>query len=189
LKFEYFSTLARVFFLSLVFLSCAPKVDENLYLTKTHSVVSVFKNELQSNLLKAVQERGAENSIEVCSELSPKIEAKIASENNLQIRRVSEKFRNPNHEPDAWEKKVLQKWTEDLKNGKKLAVYSEIQNADYRVMNPIVLENPNCLQCHGGFGDIKPGTLKKIQDKYPKDKAQDYKLGELRGAFSSRWKI
>jgi len=189
LKLVCFGTLFRVSFLSFLILSCATKVDENLYLTKTQSVVNVFKTELQSNLLKAVQERGAENSIEVCSEISPNIEAKISSENNLQIRRVSEKFRNPNHEPDAWEKKVLQKWTDDLKNGKKLAVYSEIQNAEYRIMNPIVLDNPNCLQCHGGVGEIKPGTLKKIKDKYPNDKAQDYKLGELRGAFSSRWKI
>jgi len=179
------SILLSLFFL----ITCSKQVDEELYLNKTKSVVQVFKTELQTNLFRAIQERGAENSIEVCSELSPAIEEKIASENNFKIKRVSEKFRNKNHEPDEWEKKVLQNWSRELKDGKKLTVFSEIQNAEYRVMNPIVLDNANCLQCHGSKNEINPKTLEKIQAKYPNDKARDFKLGELRGAFSSRWKI
>lgn len=40
---------------------------------------------------------------------------------------------------------------------------------------------PLCLNCHGST--IDPELYSVIQKKYPKDKAIDYKVGEIRGFF------
>ena len=38
-----------------------------------------------------------------------------------------------------------------------------------------------CLTCHGS--NINPNLRTKINELYPEDKAYDYKIGDIRGAF------
>lgn len=44
---------------------------------------------------------------------------------------------------------------------------------------------PTCLKCHGGAEDIAGGTRAVLAEKYPRDRATGYQLGDLRGM----WKI
>ncbi|WCL49497.1 Tll0287-like domain-containing protein [Leptospira sp. GIMC2001] len=170
-------------------LQCATSFDEAQTKQKTIVIFKEFKGELQGELIKAVNERGAENSIEVCAKISPEIEAKISKNKGFSMKRISDKNRNPLHAPDEFEAKILDEWKASLAKGDKPAVYTQRVGNEFRVLNPIMIDNPTCLQCHGNEKDIKPETLEKIQLNYPNDKAKGYKLGELRGAMSGTWKI
>ena len=57
----------------------------------------------------------------------------------------------------------------------------------FRYLSPIII-NPPCLSCHGEKGKLSPVVLNAIEGKYPKDKAIDYRSGDLRGAFSLKIK-
>jgi hypothetical protein len=156
---------------------------------KTLVLFKDFKEELQSELIQAVEEKGPANSIEVCAKISPQMEERISQEKGLLLKRISDKNRNPNHSPDIWESEVIQTWKKEMAEGKVPQVYSAKTESGYRIMKPIILDNPTCLKCHGGVTDIDPETRKRIDSAYPKDKAKDYKLGELRGAMSASWRI
>jgi hypothetical protein len=52
-----------------------------------------------------------------------------------------------------------------------------------RYMKPILIQ-PECLNCHGSESTMLEEVSSLIAERYPNDKALDYKPGELRGAVS-----
>ncbi|AJR15582.1 PF11845 family protein [Leptospira interrogans serovar Hebdomadis str. R499] len=151
-------------------------------------LISEFQIDLQKNLESAIRTKGVVGAIDVCRTISTEKEAALKTEfPGILIRRVSEKPRNPNHQPDAWETEIFNQWKESQK--KQNTPYTVIlsKNTEVRILQPIILQNPTCLQCHGSPKDINPEVSKKIAELYPKDQAKGYKLGELRGAFSAIW--
>ncbi|EMJ69942.1 PF11845 family protein [Leptospira interrogans str. 2002000632] len=151
-------------------------------------LISEFQIDLQKNLESAIRTKGIVGAIDVCRTISPEKEAALKTEfPGILIRRVSEKPRNPNHQPDTWETEIFNQWKESQK--KQNTPYTVIlsKNTEVRILQPIILQNPTCLQCHGSPKDINPEVSKKIAELYPKDQAKGYKLGELRGAFSAIW--
>lgn len=146
-------------------------------------------SELKGELVQAVKTKGSENAIEVCAKISPEMEEKISGEHDLRLRRISDKNRNPEHAPLDWENQVIQKWKSDKENGIQPAVFTQKAEGEYRVMKPILIDNPTCLKCHGDPSEINQKTSEKIYEVYPNDKARGYKMGDIRGAFSASWKI
>ena len=63
--------------------------------------------------------------------------------------------------------------------------HSEVLTADgksvFRYMKAIPA-GELCLTCHGK--DIAPDLAAKIRERYPKDRAIGFSLGEIRGAFT-----
>jgi hypothetical protein len=105
------------------------------------------------------------------------------------VRRVSFKNRNEGNSPDEYEKNILNKF-QVMKNGGKLTenpenieIIIEDESKFLRYMKPIFIQ-AECLNCHGSETDIQKETRELIAEKYPNDKAIDYKLGDLRGAVS-----
>ncbi|EMO11594.1 PF11845 family protein [Leptospira borgpetersenii str. Noumea 25] len=151
-------------------------------------LISEFQIDLQKNLESAIRTKGIVGAINVCRTISPKKEADLKAEfPGVLIRRVSEKPRNPSHRPEIWETEIFNQWKESQKTG--MAPYTIVLSKDkeVRILQPIILQNATCLQCHGGPQDINPAVSKKIAELYPNDQAKGYKLGELRGAFSATW--
>ncbi len=172
------------------FLGCSRELTDAEREQKSLELFQELGKELRTELTQAVQAKGPENAIQVCAKISPQIEEKISKESGLQLRRISDKNRNPNHAPLEWEKEVLAQWAKEMEKGAVPAVFRQKLNGEFRVMKPIILDNPTCLKCHGEPGkDINQATLERIQSEYPNDKAKGYKLGDLRGAFSASWRI
>ncbi|MCE9501244.1 MAG: DUF3365 domain-containing protein [Leptospira sp.] len=147
-------------------------------------IIDKFQAQLQADLTKAIKERGTAYAVEKCKIISPETENSFSAKEKISIRRISEKFRNPLHKPDGFETGILKTWAVEIQNGKDPQVVAENTKEGFRVMKPILLKNPMCLQCHGNNSNIEPETLKKIKSLYPEDKATGYALGDLRGAFS-----
>lgn len=146
-----------------------------------------LQKELGGALKQAVQEEGFARAIETCRLASPQME-QARSDANLHIRRISERFRNPDHKPDPFEASVLAQWQSDLAAGTRPGVLSADTDQGFRVMKPILIDNGLCLQCHGAPAAMNPDAAREIARLYPDDRATGYAMGDLRGAFSAVWK-
>ncbi|EMI61977.1 hypothetical protein LEP1GSC072_1405 [Leptospira noguchii str. Bonito] len=66
-------------------------------------LISEFQIDLQKNLESAIRTNGIVSAIDVCRTIFPQKKASIKMKfPGVIIRRVSEKPRNPSHQPVAW---------------------------------------------------------------------------------------
>ncbi|WP_457640288.1 Tll0287-like domain-containing protein [Persephonella sp.] len=141
-------------------------------------------SELKSELKKALKTKGPVDAIEVCSKKALTITQEVAEEiGDIQIKRTSFKYRNPNNKPDQYEAQALKFFEETLKKTGKLPPYY-IQKVDgeYRYYKPLKIQ-PVCLTCHGDPKHMDEKVVQKLKELYPQDKATGYKIGDFRGVI------
>jgi excinuclease UvrABC ATPase subunit len=102
---------------------------------------------------------------------------------NIKVRRVAIKYRNPNNKPDELDLKVLNQLKEAVESNssKVMPVVIKADDNTTRVYAPLKVEKA-CLKCHGDVKSMNADVAKIIKDKYPEDKAIDFKEGDFRGA-------
>lgn len=145
-----------------------------------------FGGELVSTLFRELEDGNPINAIYVCSEKAQEMSAAFSTE-DLRIRRVSRRFRNPADEPDAYELTRLGQLQalhdKDELPSESIQVVREGGVKTLRYMKPIVIKQP-CMMCHGQVGEIDDAVLDSLHSKYPGDPAIGYEVGDLRGAFT-----
>ena len=107
----------------------------------------------------------------------------VASSNNVSIKRVTDKPRNPVNQANEMELDYITISKEVLAKGRK--VEPKVQEFDEKVLcfYPI-MTNQMCMQCHGNpVTDIQSETLTKIDELYPNDMARGYSSDQLRGVW------
>lgn len=177
----------------LLLLTAQTNSDDEL---KNHfSEISVtFMEDLKSVLMKNLIEGGPLQAITVCSDTAQELTNIIGKKNNVELKRVTFKPRNPKDTADTFETKVLSRWHDEMNEGKldNETNYLEIMKIGdetyARYMQPIFIQGP-CLTCHGGENMISSEVKNLLKEKYPKDKATGYKPGDLRGAISIKKKL
>ncbi|NNL66900.1 MAG: DUF3365 domain-containing protein, partial [Myxococcales bacterium] len=109
------------------------------------------------------------------------------SRDGLEVRRTSERNRNPHNAPDDWESAGLTRFERGLASGSPVAEIHEVDEArgELRYLRPI-LTGAQCLQCHGAEETLAPEVRERIAERYPDDRATGFAAGDLRGAFSVR---
>ncbi|KUG25257.1 cytochrome c family protein [hydrocarbon metagenome] len=163
---------------------------------KNHfSEISVtFMEDLKSVLMENLIEGGPLQAITVCSDTAQELINIIGKKNNVELKRVTFKPRNPKDTADTFETKVLSRWHDEMNEGKldNETNYLEIMKIGdetyARYMQPIFIQGP-CLTCHGGENMISSEVKDLLKEKYPDDKATGYKPGDLRGAISIKKKL
>lgn len=150
-------------------------------------LVKQFGATLKPQLVKAIQQGGPQNAVDVCAIKAPEIARELSKQSGWNIRRVSLKNRNANAVADAWEKSVLEEFELQLAAGKpaKELEYGALVGGEYRFMKAQVT-TPLCLKCHGS--KLEQPLHDKIKMYYPDDLALGYQVGEIRGAFSLSFK-
>lgn len=142
--------------------------------------------DLMARLGKELGEGGPANAVTVCSQAAPEI-ARSLSTGGLTIRRVTQKPRNPQNQPDAWEKVELEKYAALMAQGQPLndvaVIVGEGAEARFRFLRPITI-GKTCLKCHGKAEDQDPCVKQVLSGKYPQDQATGYREGDFRGAIS-----
>jgi hypothetical protein len=158
-------------------------------LKEMRSTATEFMKELKGILIKEIQQGGILSAVAVCSDTAQLLTNDYGLQRGVFVRRVSFKNRNEGNSPDEYEKHILNKF-QVMKNGGKLTenpenieIIIEDESKFLRYMKPIFIQ-AECLNCHGSETDIQKETRELIAEKYPNDKAIDYKLGDLRGAVS-----
>ncbi|MEJ2367391.1 MAG: DUF3365 domain-containing protein [Acidobacteriota bacterium] len=146
-----------------------------------------YMSDLLDALSRALQQGGPALAISVCRHKAPAIAAEVSGKTGFEIRRTSLKPRNPENEPDAWERSILMKWQGMAGKG---ADFNRMEVSKisvrkgrrvFRYMKAIPVK-PFCLQCHGS--KLAPGVSSRLAALYPRDRAVGYKAGDLRGALT-----
>ena len=149
--------------------------------------------EAQANLLEKLQntisEKGVPGAVEYCKINALPILEKVSEKYGVSVRRVSNKFRNPEDRPDSAEEQILEAYEYNAENGLKSDPnLQKLENGEVLLYTKaIVISGGLCLNCHGEPGkDINAETLKTLESLYPQDLAKGHKVGDLRGMWAVR---
>jgi len=109
----------------------------------------------------------------------------ISFAHDTHIRRISLKYRNSENSPKSDEAQVLNDIQKLYTEGKEIEplIVKKIYSDTYKVYKPIFINKKVCLKCHGDITKRDKNAYMIIKNNYPNDKAIEYKMGDLRGAF------
>jgi len=129
--------------------------------------------------VRAIADFCINNSVEAIEKLDKELG------DNIKIKRVSLKNRNPKAYPEENEIKILKAFELIQKSDAYLpkSIVQVIDEKTYKVYSPIVMKSRTCKKCHGPEKTIKKELKELFAKKYPNDKAYGYKSGEIRGAI------
>lgn len=131
--------------------------------------------------LKSKISQGPAVAVEFCSKNALNITKQVADKNGVNIKRVTDKIRNPKNAMDEGDKKVFAKFAEAIKqNGKAGEPIIVNENGVAKYYEPLVI-GEMCVVCHGDKENMAKATTDAVDAAYPKDLAKGYKIGELRG--------
>ena len=158
--------------------------------TETAAQLSgIAQQALLKEVSAAIQKGGTEYAVEFCSQKALALTDSVSKAHDLVITRITNKPRNAaNVLKTAMDSAVWQRFEQAM--AKKDSIPPGITETEAKgalaYYKPIVIGMPTCLKCHGDPDkDIEAGTLKKLKEIYPDDKALNYTAGMLRGL----WKI
>lgn len=170
--------------------STMAKADMAARVDAAKQAVTAFAKELSGALKAELEKGGPVNAIGVCREIAPAIANRISLKKGWKVTRVGTRVRNPMiGTPDAWEQHVLAEFQARAAKGEsyKKMSYSEVvaepDGRYFRFMKAIPLQAV-CVVCHGKLEDIAEPVRSALSEHYPHDQAVDYRVGDLRGAFS-----
>lgn len=152
------------------------------------SVISVFPEDALAKLKSFTQLREKlaetipegqpitpETFLATCGQVGKAMKA-WSAESGYRVRQIAAKYRNPAHEAKGAELKALEQLLKkpDLTH---LVVPGDGDGKSFGLVRIPVAQS--CLKCHGP----RESRPEFIQAKYPQDRAFDFKVGDLRGAF------
>ncbi|MCP4684018.1 MAG: DUF3365 domain-containing protein [bacterium] len=164
-------------------LNTALSADELLYLEASEKLIARFTKALQTELMSAMNQGGPVNAIGVCQVKAPGV-AQANSAGGWSIRRVTDRFRNPDNRVDTLEAAILASFADTGSTAPEYLFdwFEGDSLRTFRFYKPIAVK-PLCLKCHGGLQTLAPGVYQKLKKSYPLDRAIEYKAGDLRGMF------
>ncbi|WP_457596361.1 Tll0287-like domain-containing protein [Hydrogenimonas sp.] len=139
---------------------------------------------LGGNLKKRMKAGGPEEALKFCAMNAADLTAKVDRElgEDVSIKRITLKPRNPANEAQGDEKAVLEALETLNREHVKLPGHLVQKTPEgYKYYKPLVIKKKVCLKCHGT--NIDPKLEATIDKHYPTDKARGYKMGDLRGAI------
>ncbi|MFC3416545.1 Tll0287-like domain-containing protein [Algoriphagus hitonicola] len=151
------------------------------------SISTEAQKQLIGQLQNAIAEKGVPGAIEFCNVQALPILEEVSQKYEVEVRRVSNRYRNPVDQPSEMEQRILETYEYNVEN--ELESTPNLQKIDdgeaYLYSKAIVIPGGLCLNCHGDpQKDISEETLEKINSLYPQDKATGHKIGDLRGMWS-----
>ncbi len=184
----------------LVFTGCVKKVEpkKDVKLEEVKMVAGKaageFMKELKSILVAEMKKGGPESALNVCSDTAQEFAKNYSAKKGMEVRRVSFMNRNEANVPDEAEVMWLKECENMMKadNFNKDTVFFRVERTanskTLHLAKPILLAE-ECVVCHGTEDQI-PGNIKKlIAEKYPDDKAVNFKPGDLRGLVTVKMKF
>jgi hypothetical protein len=134
---------------------------------------------LASSLEGSSEEPTMDTMREVCMPVGKRAVA-IGQENGWQVRQVASKYRNPDHAPAGTEEtEVIDLFARQPEITGLWEPATAEQGAGVNYYRRIDVQ-ASCLACHGSK-DSRPAFVK---EKYPADRAFNFKPGDLRGMYA-----
>lgn len=155
------------------------------YLKQGKTIASATFAALSGNLQAALQRGGVEEAAPYCQTVAMPLVDSLSEVYDARIRRTSLKVRNPQDEPTAEERRILEAYHRQAEAGKALKPQiHRMENGEIGFFAPIHVMSL-CLKCHGKVGeDLSAKDYALIKELYPQDEAIGYAEGDLRGMWS-----
>ena len=139
---------------------------------------------LGSQMKSKLKKGGVMKTLDFCADEAYDITQKVNKKlpKGVRVKRISTKYRNPANAPKDNELAVLESFLK-LKNSNVIMPKQLVEQVDaktFKYYKPIFIDNKTCLECHGKIKDVE--IRRAIAKRYPIDSANDYELGDLRGA-------
>lgn len=140
---------------------------------------------LGGNLKRALADGGPVGALEFCNVRALQLTDSSAKAMKVELKRVSDKARNPLNTADVEELEIIGAMKSELKAKGEITPHIFQDNQEILAYYPILVK-PMCLQCHGiPEKEIDPKTLAVINKIYLADQATGYSIDEVRGM----WKV
>ena len=167
------------------------ETNKSVILNEAKDLLKETSKQYKNTLIQGLQHNNLIKALKYCNKEVAQLISKD-NEKGFAIKRVSLRPRNKNNYPNLYEKEILEKFNQlSLKDNKKLVLeHSEIikdKNNNKFVYVKAIRIKEVCLNCHGS--NINDDLKKEIEKLYPDDKAINYKLNDIRGAFVMYRKI
>ncbi len=170
----------------LLLAACGPEkpdvdfAEKEQFLSLGDSLTRITFDTLSKTLKLQMAEGGPLKAIEFCNVQAYPLTQTYSQAFGAEVKRTSEKFRNPANAPDKREREVLKLFEQqpDLKQHAE-----KYRDGRVRYYKPIIVQEL-CLTCHGNTESFSSELKTTIKEKYPKDQAINYKPGDLRGMWS-----
>lgn len=159
--------------------------DEQEIKLKAMKAIKTVGGAFQKTLNHKVKEGGLTNAANFCSTNATDLEKKVSKtlDSGVTVKRITAKPRNIKNSANVEQLVVLEELKTKLSNGEKVDMLVKQKSSNhYQVYKPIVMAG-KCLNCHGDDTKRNSEAYNIISKKYPNDKAIDYSVGDLRGAF------
>lgn len=151
---------------------------------KGRAVVQEAFAMLSTNLLSALGAGGPSNAIPFCSVQALPLTESVSQKFAAEVRRVSQRTRNPRNAPSARETSMLEGFQSQLAAGESPRPAIIRTNNEVFYYAPIMINTPLCLICHGEpRRDMAAETTQLLRKLYPDDQATGYQLNDLRGMW------
>jgi len=161
--------------------------EQAMVVTQARYATEALAASLVARLQSAIEEGGAVAGVEACRLEAQSLTQQTGDALGLTVGRTALRVRNPTNAPDDWEQQQLEYFEAMLARGtpanqlEALEYFDYNGRAEWRYMRPI-MTGGQCLVCHGE--QLAPTVANVISQNYPNDRAVDFKLGQLRGAFT-----
>ena len=156
------------------------------YLKKGKEIAQASVKVLGGTLKAAIAAEGIEGAIRTCNVHANPIVDSLSKEYNATIKRTSLRIRNQENKPTANEKHILKLYQRAQEAGEDLMPIVILDSNWVTFYSPIITK-PLCLNCHGE-PELRLETIELLEKMYPGDKAYSYKLDEIRGMWSIKFK-
>ncbi len=166
------------------------KISEAEIINRVNELGDSITANAQEVFMRKISEQfeagGYKAAAKFCSMEAYPLTDSLANKYKVFLSRVSLKNRNPANAASGVERDLLEAYTDAHENEIKLSTNVQfIRPGDSILYNkPIFIASNLCLNCHGSKEEISAKIESFLTSKYPKDKATDYKIGDLRGMWS-----
>ncbi|MCX7550344.1 c-type heme family protein [Xanthomarina sp. F2636L] len=138
---------------------------------------------LGKNLMGTIQKKGTLAAVEFCNIKAYPLTDSMSVAYNTQIKRVSDKPRNPENQANFKELQHIEAFKKVIAANQEPKPILEETDSEVLFYYPITT-NSMCLQCHGTPNkELDTEAYKTIKALYPKDMAIGYDVNEVRGIW------
>lgn len=163
-----------------------PEEQKAEYLKKGADITAATGKAMGGTLMSTLKEQGPVAAAQFCNVKAPSIVGDLQKEHHVLISRKTLKPRNPKNQANRQEAAIINQYMADAAAGKQLEpIVMKTGSGRVAYYAPIKIATPVCLKCHGTVGhEVAEADYAEIKKLYPRDKAINYKEGDLRGIWS-----
>lgn len=162
--------------------------DEVTYLRIGAEITDSVQATLKGNLMKAMADGGPANAVQFCNVRAMGLTNTYSEKYSTEVKRVSDKNRNPKNTPSEKELAVIEDMRQAMKDGKPALAKVAIDEDGKKHYYAPIFTGGMCLTCHGNEKNMQPELVTVLDSLYPNDKARGYAAEELRGIWSIKFK-